>query len=48
MKTQNRNAFFFFFFTSPTASHALGKAAVLGKLKPVLDKDLPEDKGAGK
>ena len=40
--------FAFFFFTSPTASHALGKAAVLGKLKPVLDKDLPADKGAGR
>ena len=38
--------FAFFFFTSPTASHALGKAAVLGKLKPVLDADLPEDKGS--
>ena len=29
--------FAFFFFTSPTASHALGKAALLGGLKPVLD-----------
>lgn len=29
--------FAFFFFTSPTASHALGKAALLGKLQPVLD-----------
>ena len=29
--------FAFFFFTSPTASHALAKAAMLGKLQPVLD-----------
>lgn len=40
--------FAFFFFTSPTASHALGKAAVLGKLKPVLDEDLLADKENGR
>jgi len=38
--------FAFFFFTSPTASHALGKAALLGKLKPVLDEDVPAGNGA--
>lgn len=37
--------FAFFFFTSPTASHALGKAALLGKLKPVLDDDIPAKTG---
>lgn len=38
--------FAFFFFTSPTASHALGKAAVLGKLQPVLDDDAPHEQAA--
>jgi len=31
--------FAFFFFTSPTATHALAKAALLGGLEPVLDED---------
>jgi multicomponent Na+:H+ antiporter subunit G len=35
--------FAFFFFTSPTASHALGKAALLGGLKPVTDGDEAPD-----
>jgi len=30
--------FVFIFFTSPTASHSLANAAVLGHLKPMLDK----------
>jgi len=30
--------FVFIFFTSPTASHSLANAAVLGQLKPMLDK----------
>ena len=38
--------FSFFFFTSPTATHALAKAAWLGKLKPVLDDDTQTGKGA--
>ena len=36
--------FAFFFFTSPTASHALGKAALLGGLQPLVDADGPEEK----
>ena len=39
--------FSFFFFTSPTATHALAKAALLGKLQPVLDDDPQNGKGAG-
>ena len=35
--------FAFFFFTSPTASHALGKAALLGGLQPLTDGDEPPD-----
>ena len=31
--------FIFIFFTSPTASHSLANAAVLGQLKPMLDKN---------
>lgn len=31
----------FLFFTSPTASHALAKAALHGHLKPLLDKQEP-------
>lgn len=30
--------FIFIFFTSPTASHSLANAAILGHLKPMLDK----------
>jgi multicomponent Na+:H+ antiporter subunit G len=37
--------FAFFFFTSPTASHALGKAALLGGLKPVLDDTTEAERG---
>ena len=37
--------FAFFFFTSPTATHALAKAALLGKLKPLLDDDTQTGKG---
>ena len=37
--------FAFFFFTSPTASHALGKAALLGGLKPVLDDATEAERG---
>lgn len=31
--------FAFLFFSSPTASHALANAAMLGKLKPLLDEN---------
>ena len=31
--------FIFIFITSPTASHSLANAAVLGQLKPMLDKN---------
>lgn len=37
--------FIFFFFTSPTATHALAKAALIGKLKPLLDDDMQTGKG---
>lgn len=34
--------FIFLFFSSPTATHALANAALLGGLKPALDEDDPE------
>ena len=34
--------FAFLFFSSPTASHALANAAMLGNLKPYLDDDNPD------
>ena len=33
--------FIFLFFSSPTATHALANAALLGGLKPALDEDDP-------
>ena len=34
--------FAFLFFSSPTASHALANATMLGNLKPYLDDDNPD------
>lgn len=37
----------FLFFTGPTATHALAKAALHGKLRPQLDQDDPREHKEG-